>query len=71
MSDLTITKDQLRAALERWELSNRAGECLNTEEVAALPVDEVVDSSVEHLWALLHTERANQSLIAKLGVAGA
>lgn len=50
---LTLTKDQLRAALMSWEQDARDGKCLSHEESRSQPIDQTVDESTEHLWGLL------------------
>jgi hypothetical protein len=53
METLTITKDQLRAALQRWEQDARDGKTLTQAESRRNPVEQVAAESAEHLWAEL------------------
>lgn len=50
---ITITKDQLQAALKNWEQDHRDGKCLSAEEARAMSVDEVAAASAGGLWAKL------------------
>lgn len=53
MDSITITHEQLRAALLTWEQAHRAGKTRPYEETRALPIDQVVAESTQHLWSLL------------------
>jgi hypothetical protein len=53
MDTLTITKSQLHAVLLRWEQDARDGKTLTHEETDALPLEQVVAESADHLWTLL------------------
>lgn len=58
METLTITKNQLRAALLRWEQDARDGKTRTRDEAEALPVEQVADESTAHLWRELGETKA-------------
>ncbi len=58
METLTITKDQLRTALQRWEQDARDGKTLNEAESRAKPVEQVATENADHLWAEMSTTQA-------------
>lgn len=58
METLTITKDQLRAALLRWEQDARDGKTRSHDEADSLPVPQVADESTAHLWHELSATQA-------------
>lgn len=51
METMTITKDQLRAALQRWEQDARDGKTLSEAESRSRPVEQVAAASADRLWA--------------------
>lgn len=58
MRTITISKEELKAALKQWEIGHREGSTRTYEETQALPVDQVADESGEYLWSLLAQEEA-------------
>lgn len=58
METLTITKDQLRAALQRWEQDARDGKTLSEAESRAKPVEQVAAESADHLWTEMSATQA-------------
>jgi sRNA-binding protein len=50
---ITITKAQLRAALQQWEQDHRDGKCMSSEEAAALSVEEHAALGADALWESL------------------
>lgn len=53
---ISITKDDLRAALAQWEEGHRAGKTRTYDETKALPAEQVVDESTAYVWSLLTKE---------------
>ncbi|MDQ0082923.1 hypothetical protein J2W35_003282 [Variovorax boronicumulans] len=53
MDSITLTKDQLQAAITTWEHQARSGQTRPVEEARALPVEQVARESTDHLWSLL------------------
>jgi hypothetical protein len=50
---ISISKADLRKCIEKWEAAYRNGECMSTETVAALSVEQVADRGADYLWTLL------------------
>jgi hypothetical protein len=50
---ITITKAQLRAALQQWEQDHRDGKCMDPAEAAALTTEQHAEYSSESLWLAL------------------
>lgn len=56
MKTITISKDQLQAALRDWEQEHRDGKCMSIERTAALTVEQVAAASAANLWVALGGE---------------
>ena len=52
---ITITKAQLKGALQQWEQEYRDGKCMDQAEAAALSVEENAALSADALWESLAT----------------
>ena len=61
MDSITITKDQLRAALETWEQDFRDGKTMTPAEVAAMPTGDVAEASAHHLWLALSNASSKEA----------
>lgn len=60
---LTITKEDLLAALVQWEKEHRAGLCMPREAAAKLTVEQVATCSTAGMWNFLQTHATLQAQV--------
>lgn len=59
---IVVTKDMLREAITQYIVESRTGGTLSYQTTAMMPADDVANSNAEHLWGLLSTAAAQDSL---------
>lgn len=61
MDQLTVTREQIEAAMQQWTSEQRAGLCMSAEEVMEMTAEQLSQARADWLWDRLTQQTVEQA----------